>query len=52
MAKPRKSRKGGRLLWLLKLRLKRMERRLDAELSAMQAKLAAADAASLEAAHE
>ncbi|MEQ6471531.1 hypothetical protein [Comamonas sp. wu1-DMT] len=40
MNKPRKARKGGPLLWQLKLRLKRMERRLDADLSAMRAKLA------------
>lgn len=46
MNKPRKARKGGPLLWQLKLRLTRMERRLDADLSAMRAKLASTEAAS------
>lgn len=46
MNKPRKARKCGPLLWQLKLRLKRMERRLDADLSAMRAKLAVTEAAS------
>lgn len=45
MNKPRKARKCGPLLWQLKLRLKRMERRLDADLSAMRAKLAVTEAA-------
>lgn len=47
MVKHRKARKGGPLLWQLKLRLKRMKRRLDADLSAMEAKLAATEASSL-----
>jgi len=51
MNKPRKARKCGPLLWQLKLRLKRMERRLDADLSAMRAKLVAAEASSQEVRH-
>lgn len=46
MNKSRKARKGGPLLWQLKLRLKRMKRRLDADLSAMEVKLVAAEASS------
>ncbi|WP_120967856.1 hypothetical protein [Comamonas sp. lk] len=37
MGKPRKARKGGPLLWQLKLRLKRMERRLEAGLAQLAA---------------
>lgn len=51
MNKPRKARKGGPLLWQLKLRLKRMKRRLDADLSAMEAKLLVAEASSQEVRH-
>lgn len=40
MDKPLKARKCGPLLWQAKLKLKRVERSLDAELRAMQAKLA------------
>ncbi|WP_314972579.1 hypothetical protein [Comamonas testosteroni] len=40
MNKPRKARKGGPLLWQLRLRCKRVDRRLDADLRAMQVKLA------------
>lgn len=45
MGEPRKARKGGPLLWQLKLRIKRIERRLDAEMSASRVKLAATEAA-------
>lgn len=48
MNKPRKARKSGPLLWQAKLKLKRVERSLDAGLRAMQAKLAAAEAVSRE----
>lgn len=51
MNKHRKARKGGPLLWQLKLRLKRMERRLDADLSAMRTKLAVTEASSQELRH-
>lgn len=51
MVEPRKARKRGPLLWQLKLRLKRMERRLDVELRANMANLAATEASSREVRH-